>query len=191
MDETNSEKSGYLDEINDTDILLLLSNAETYSHTSIDVLQQFVNKKNLPGVYVSFSKPYDSLKKTLEDVIDLGMVTFIDCMTMTTIGRSEKNEGCIYLSSLTNLSDLGISITQAVKGIKNEEKFILIDSLSTLFIYNKPDVVSKFMHYIIGNMRLWGVCGIFLSLDREVDKDFFEQLSLFCDKFIRLSDENR
>ena len=186
MDETSLEKSVYLDEINDTDILLLLSNAGTYSQTSIDVLQQFVNKRNMPGVYVSFSKPYDTLKKTLKDIIDLELVTFIDGMTMTTIGRSEQREGCFYLSSLTNLSELGIAISQAVKSVPGEKKFILIDSLSTLFIYNNKDSVSKFMHYIIGNLRMWGVCGILLSLDREIDKDFFEQLSLFCDVLIRV-----
>ena len=191
MDKTNRKNTGYLDEMNDVGILLMLSNADTYSQTSIDVLQHLVTTKNLPGVYVSFSKPYDTLKKTLEDVIDLEMVTIIDGMTMSTVGRPDKKEECIYLSSLSSLSDLGIVITQAVKAIKNENKFILIDSLSTLFIYNNQDTVSKFMHYIIGNMRVWGVCGILLSLDRESDKDFLEQLSLFCDKTIKLSDENK
>jgi len=62
------------------------------------------------------------------------------------------------------LSDLTIGMSQAQKDfylIKNYYRFVF-DSLSTLFIYNDPNTIYRFLRAIIPKLRVSGGIGFFL-----------------------------
>ncbi|MBN2014943.1 MAG: hypothetical protein JW778_07170 [Candidatus Altiarchaeota archaeon] len=62
------------------------------------------------------------------------------------------------------LSDLTIGMSQAQKdfySVKNYYRFIF-DSLSTLFIYNDPNTIYRFLRTIIPKLRVSGGIGFFL-----------------------------
>lgn len=178
-----------LKDMQEPGIILALTSAKDYNEANIDFLKYLIYTKNEPGVYLTFNKPYSTMKQIMEkENIDSRMIIFIDAITLPSGGKSDNSDRCLYLNDLRNLSDLAIIIDEAVDAIPFDKKFLFLDSLSTLLLYNNTGGVAKFVHFLTGKLRAWNLDGIFLSLELESDADFLAQLSLFCDKKINLSE---
>lgn len=170
-------------------IILALTTAKDYNQTNIDFLKYLIYTKNEPGVYLTYNKPYSTMKHILnQEKIDPRMIIFIDAITLPSGGIATDTERCLYLSDLRNLSDLAVFIDEALNAVPTNKKFLFLDSLSTLILYNNSGSVAKFIHFLTGKLRSWNLDGVFLSLELESDSEFLEQLSLFCDKKIFLSE---
>ncbi|MCL7410772.1 MAG: hypothetical protein M8350_03035 [Methanosarcinaceae archaeon] len=167
-------------------ISLVLTTAKKYNEANVTLTEYMVNTKGIPGVYVTLNKPYRTMIKNLDGKVDLRMLIFIDAITKSTGGKINKEDECLYLDTMQNLTDLGVAIDQAIRAIPNDEKFLLFDSLSTLLIYSQVGSVSKFIHFLTGKIRALGVNGILLSLVHGEEDEFLSQLSMFCDQTIYL-----
>lgn len=168
-------------------IVLVLAKAENYTKAVLKLIEHAVNIKKEPGVYVTLNKPYASMKKLLENKVDLRMLIFIDVFTQLAGGKLEKSEGVLFLNNAEDLTGLSIALDQAVKSIPTKQKFVFFDSLSTLLIYNKSGSVTKFIHFLTCKMRLWEINGIFISLDEE-DDQVISKLKMFCDRIMHLDE---
>lgn len=178
--------SEIIGEMGDVDIWQILVDSDTYADTIAEFLKHFVNEKKMPGVYISLNRPYDVVKNNFEKIIDIRWLIFIDGITNLTGIKPQKRDGCLFLSSLTNMTDMGITIDQALDAINSDKIFILLDSLSTMTVYNDDDIVFKFVHYLMGRIRLKGICGIFITIKLDKGNDITNQLSLICDKTIEV-----
>jgi len=167
-------------------ISLVLTTAKKYNEANVTLTEYMVNTKGIPGVYVTLNKPYRTMIKNLDGKVDLRMLIFIDAITKSTGGKINKDDECLYLDTMQNLTDLGVAIDQAISAIPNDKKFLLFDSLSTLLIYSQVGSVSKFIHFLTGKIRALGVNGILLSLVHGEEDEFLSQISMFCDQTIYL-----
>jgi len=162
-------------------VALAVVNAGKYKDTNMSIIKGLVDQ-NTPGVYVSLNLPYTTLKKNFETKkVDTSKVIFIDAITKTAGGKIEKKKDCLFIGSPKNLSDISVSMDQAIMAIPTKDKFLFFDSLSTLLLYNDVKVVAKFVHFLSGKMRIWKVKGIIISLRRKEDKDLIDELETFCD----------
>lgn len=115
--------------------------------TSVQNLKKDINKvvkslKNLPGIYVSLNKTQKSLENLLKkEKINLNKLFFIDCVT-----SKQTKEDVLHIP-ITNLKELSYSINRFIKEIKGK-KFLIIDALSTLLIYNNENNVAAFVKEI-------------------------------------------
>lgn len=161
-------------------VALATVSAKRYQETNVSIIKYLVNKEISPGVYVTLNKPFKTMEKVLEKAkVDTRMILFIDAVTKT-VGGVEKIGKCLYIGNPENLSDISIAMDQAVRALPGKKKFLFFDSLSTLLLYNTPIVVAKFIHFISGRMREWGVNGIIISL-KTSDKELYNELMQFCD----------
>ena len=97
----------------------------------------------------------------------------------------EEDSCHVALGSGIDLSNLCIGISRAVNKF-SEEKFLLLDSLSTLLIYNDPKTVAKFAHLLTEKMRRWITSGSLLTVEMNADRDVASQLAPFCDKVVKI-----
>ncbi len=167
-------------------VAIALVDADKYQKTNIKIIGELV-KENVPGVYVTLNRPHENVKKILKkEKIDLDKIIFIDAVTKTVGGKIKKTKDCLFIGSPSNLSDISISMDQAIMAIPTKDKFLFFDSLSTLLLYNNVEVVAKFIHFLSGKMRVWQIKGIIISLRREKDKELIEELKEFCDVILNL-----
>ena len=66
--------------------------------------------------------------------------------------------------------------------IEDIKKFILVDTISTLLIYNSGQTVIKFSHFLTGRIRDWKAEGALITVKKEMDEKLTSQLTQFCDK---------
>lgn len=162
-------------------ILLVNISPSKYSDITKEIFH-IMSKSGGYWIYVSVNKPFVALKDSfIRNKIDIGGIFFID-MTSKPVGGIKKDANCLYLGDPHDLTSVSIAIDQAVTSIKAKNKFIVFDTVNTLLNYNNESMVIRFMHSLIGKMRLWGAKGILLSVD--MDDRITAQLSQFCDKRI-------
>ncbi len=112
--------------------------------TSVENLQGRINRvvksfKGIPGIYVSLNKTQRSTENILKkDNIKTEKLFFIDCVT------SEKIRDDVLHIAPDKLYLLSAAINDFVKYI-HRGKFLIIDALSTLLIYNDENKVANFV----------------------------------------------
>lgn len=162
-------------------VALATVDSKDYQKTNIKIIRHLTNEQNIPGVYVTLNRPYETMNKVLKGKgVDTKMVIFIDAVTKIVGGNVKKKGNCLYIGSPEKLSDISIAMDQAVRSLP-QEKFVFFDSLSILLLYNNPKMVAKFVHFLSGKMRVWHVRGIIISLRKEEDKKLIKELMQFCD----------
>jgi len=180
-----------LDEIRGEGITMVITKAEDYLDLNTDILGE-LTKESQPGVYVTVNKPYSGIVEILDESgVNTDNILFVDAISKETGRGEEDEENVLYMDSPEDLTGLSIVIQEAVESMGDTDKFVFLDSLTTLTIYNETDTVSKFGHYLTGKMRSWdGVEGVIVSLAKEeVEDELIDQMSQFCDNVVRLVDE--
>lgn len=170
------------------DITLITVGAEDYLTANLKALEYLCNIRSLPGIYITINRPYESLSRLLQNRgIDTDGIFFIDCVTLPVIGVPKRAEKCLFISP-TDLTDLALSVDEWVATMPKNEKFLFMDSLSTLLFYNTTGNVAKFSHFFTAKMRLWDLTGIFMSLEKENDPHFLDEITQFCDRIITIKE---
>lgn len=112
--------------------------------TSVEDLQNEINRVvksfgNTIGIYVSLNKTQKSVQKILgKEGINTDRLFFIDCVT------AEKTRDDVLHLHPTQLEKMSSAISTFIKEIK-QKKFLVIDALSTLLIYNSENKVAQFV----------------------------------------------
>jgi len=171
-------------------VVLILTSAEKYLENIVSALKTLINKKNHSCVYVTINKPYQVLLNVLKkNSINTEKIFFIDLISRMTRIEAAGAKDCLFITSPDSLTELSIAITESVGNLRDKNKFIFLDSLSTMLIYNQTGTVTKFAHFLIGKMKTETVKMIIISLEKEMDPKLVSQISSFVDKVIKVNGE--
>lgn len=164
-------------------VVLALIDPIRYQEAVVDLLRYF-EAKTPRGIYVSLNKPFAVLTKAFEKAgLSTQSLFFVDAITNVPSAQEDSTANC--LGSGIGLSNLCIGISNAINRF-SEEKFLFLDSLSTLLIYNDAKVVAKFAHLLTEKMRRWGTPGSLLTVQMNTEHDVVSQLAPFCDKVVKI-----
>jgi len=162
--------------------VLLVVPAEKLQQNMNEALK-FLISNATPGIYISLSKPYSSIKKNLEiNRIDAKHILFIDCITKS-VSTPQKHKDIAYVHSPADLTGLGIALGEFMEYISSN-KFLLIGSLNTLLIYNKMNIVAAFVGSITGKSAVWGIKNVIVASPG--NEEFIKKITPFFDKLVRI-----
>lgn len=167
--------------------VLLVVAPESYQETMIETVSFLTKSKKMSGVYLTINK---ISSKCIEDFkkakINVNNIYFIDAISKMANSSVNDTENISYIQSPNNLTELGIATTTVLQKEKNSRVFIF-DSISTLLAYNKPDIVSRFMHVFSGKIAMSKTSAIFVAIKGETDKTVETTVSQFVDKTININ----
>lgn len=176
-----------MEELGDQCNALVITAVEDIQDASNDILKNF-SEKNLAGAYICLNRPQHAVKKILADnEIDTEHIFFIDCISSTLIGV-KKEDNVMHISNPADLTGLSIAISEFIKRVPGE-KYLLIDALGTLLIYNHEDIVIKFIRSVLEESSAEGVCTIMLTPKTE-DDTWTRKIIPFFDKVIHKDSED-
>jgi archaellum biogenesis ATPase FlaH len=135
--------------------------------------------------YVTVSKTFDYLSKIFKEGTRNTNIKFIDCISLAA-GIKNVPINCTFIESPIMLEKLLLEILNNFKGMKCDlDKYIVIDSLSALMIYNDPEIIREFMSLILNKSRAENIHVISILVEEEMDSNRLIQLN---DKIIVLRD---
>ncbi|MFH1779532.1 MAG: hypothetical protein ABH803_00100 [Candidatus Micrarchaeota archaeon] len=170
--------------INEGEIVLVLISPQKYVETNLELLK-YLQKMRMRGVYITINKPHSVLCNLFKkNKVDCSSIFFIDCVSELIHSDTSRSKNVVFVSP-KNLTGISIAISELIKSIEGR-KYVFIDSLSTLLIYNSLGSLNKFSHFLTNRFRSNGVTSVFLSLEGDLDPSFLSTMSKFCDRVIKL-----
>ncbi len=164
------------------EIILVRVDAKQYTKVSLEIVKHFSDIAE--GIIVTLNKPYFSLKKMFEkEGVRLENLYFIDCITRQLGGEEVDTERCVYLNSPDPVQ-LQVAIERMMDLVTADNRFIYLDSLSTISLYKSFETLIKFLRYLTGKLRLRGFIGTIFTIEREMDESYYSQISLMCDAIV-------
>ena len=179
---SKSKVSEEFEAVTDKFVVLLNTPPEKYFDTAINSTNLML-KKGKTGVYITASRPYRFITREMQKrSVDTKNLLFIDCISFMS---GEHSAGtCTYIENPAALEEISMHIGSLLSEIESDEKFLIMDSISTLLIYNSPGSVKEFAMFLINKLRLEGVDGILLAIEKELPEDLEQILISMCDKSI-------
>jgi len=181
-----SQLNNELNSLGKESIILLNTNSKYYPDSVIETLK-FMADRGMIGGYLTFARPYDYLIKIFKKYnIDDQNLFFIDTVSCMA-GKSPGKQGrCMFIRNPSALGDIRMWTDTLMGGIEVKNKFLIIDSLPNLLIYNGVRILEKFTQSLINHLRFQRANGVFASIDTEIPVDFYERLAGMCDKTIKV-----
>ncbi|MFH1239814.1 MAG: ATPase domain-containing protein [Candidatus Diapherotrites archaeon] len=171
---------------NHASVILLIENMSYHADTRIELLR-YLKSNEYEGVYVTLNTPIANLIDIFEkSSINIENIYFIDGITKTTESEIIESEHCRYLESPRDVVDLSFLIDEFLNKIKHPKRFVVIDSISTLMVYNSEQAIKQFAHSVTGKIKSKKASGVIIASD-DTDKDALNSIAHFCDKTLKLS----
>ena len=121
--------------------------------------------------FVTASDTYDHISKTFKEISEHSNIKFIDCISRAA-GVSELQSNCTYVESPTMLEIVSLEIMNNFRGVDDEvEKYVVIDSLSALMIYNDSEVIREFVSLLTSRARSKNIHIVTILVEEEVDSN--------------------
>ncbi len=151
------------------------------------VLKIASSLKSKVVIYVTANRSYNHLTNFFKSKgFDTSNFFFIDCTGAVENNiENSKVENCIFVNSPQNLTEISIAIHELAEEIKGD-KALLLDSLSTLLLYNDAEVIGKFSHFFINKLNLSGINTIILALESDINNDIIKRLEAMSDEVVKI-----
>jgi hypothetical protein len=138
----------------------------------------FINtNQNEVWTYVTASNTFKHIYDNFYNEFENKNIKFIDCISRSS-GILSYEKGCKYIDSPTMLEKIALEIINIFKGIeKDVDKFVVIDSLSSLIIYNDPEIIREFVSLLMNKARSENIHIISIVIEEEVDTNKLLQMN--------------
>jgi len=167
-------------------IVLLETSAEQALQISLSAIKYLIDEKDYVGIIVSASRPYKNLVSLYENKdIDTSRILFIDSISKSQSIDLEDAGNVLYLDAVSDLTGISLAVKGSMDKIDGD-KFIFIDSITSMLIHNEPSIFARFIHGILTKMRISGTSGLLISLEKETDKEIRAEIAQLCDKIVRI-----
>ena len=169
----------------DEAILLFTMDGAGYNRAVQEVAQALVRHYDA-GVFVTANRPHHALRESLGRVgVDVGKITFVDCVSSMTGIAPPTEPGVVHVESPTMLEKITMRADLVLRRAQGR-RFLLLDSLSTLSVYNGTSTVAELVHNLVTRLRMAGIGAAFLLVDKQAGDDLLDTVQPLCDQVIRL-----
>lgn len=139
--------------------------------TGISIARSVSSK--VEGVYVSLIRPGDSVLSELRSRrVDVSKWCVIDCF------GSKSDKSVISVHSAEAVTELSIVISQSLQSFEGHS-VLIFEGLNSLVTSNGVLVAQKFIQFLVGKLRSWGVKAHFV-VSTDIDPSLitlFRQIS--------------
>lgn len=168
----------------ESSLCLLLASADKVNDLNMMVVKK-IQQSGCTPLVVTVNKPYKILTRTYaKEGISPDSYYVIDAVTKYSGGECVPGPRVRYVSTPSNLTDLGIEITELIRKMPEGKKCIIFDSVSMLMIHSPSVTTSKFLHFLVNKLNLADISGIFLCVEKGLDPVIISQMKAFVDHIV-------
>ncbi len=164
-------------------VALFLTDGGGYKEAFVKIAESLIADHD-GGVIITANRPTATLRPSLD--ADLSQVTFVDCISSMTGIMPPMERGVIHIESPTMLEKMALRAERALRAVPGDRRFLLLDSLSTLAVYNGPAAVRELTHNLVTRLRMLGVTGAFVLVQNQTDAMLVDAVRPLCDETVNL-----
>jgi hypothetical protein len=146
-----------------------------------------VSRKYEKICYIALNTPSDETVKNLQaNSIDGRKFFFVDAVTKTIQRTVQLTDNHIYVSSPSSLIELSLAISEALR--RYNPDLVILDSLSTMLVYEKEKIVTKFVHSLIGKIKQSNSDFLITALEGDSRSEAVKDISMFMTEVLTFSE---
>jgi len=185
-EDVKSALKAKMKELVDSKVILVSAKSENHTPVVSSMLEVLVKERGMGGVYMSITRPYEYIQSTIKTAgVSSDNIFFIDCISLMAGKAQQKTNNVVFVENPSSLEEVSMYLDRMLEKVQGEKKFLFLDSLSSLLIYNNDKSVKEFTHFIINKIRLENITGIILSIEKKEAEDLVKTLTPMCDAEIR------
>lgn len=151
-------------------------------HVTRALVERFGN-----GVYWTANRPHHLLRESLErGGVAMEKVQFVDCVSAMTGIMPAPVPGVQFIESPTLMEKALMRSDQMLRRLPQGQRFLMVDSLSTLSVYNGSSAVGELAHTLITKMRMQHAPAAIILVERQADGELLDQVRPLCDDVLRI-----
>jgi hypothetical protein len=167
-------------DITNYESVLIVEGAKSLRTTVNEILKTLQDR---PIMYLNLTTTYNSLvSNSKKDGLNINNILFIDCITQLAGGNASDQENVLFIKEPNDLTSLGIAISQFFESIPSE-KWLVLYGFSILKIYNKEDIVLRFIQSIFENASANNAKIVILSTQVK-NESLIKNMAQFFEKVI-------
>lgn len=169
-------------EIKDGEVILINVSEKKLIETTTQILKDYIMEKGYYVVYVTVNKPFSTLIEIYKrEGINTDKIFIVDATTPYTEPHRIGNG--VFVGSPKELTNISISTLSAIKKFELS-KILILDSISTMLLYNNFDIVRDFIRFISDKMRELKITFVIMGIKELADEKIVSRIGQFCDKII-------
>ncbi|MFH1055245.1 MAG: hypothetical protein V1744_04025 [Candidatus Altiarchaeota archaeon] len=187
MEDIKTKLNVMLKEMGANTVVLVSAKSENHTAVVTNMMDILVNQRGMGGVYLNITKPYEFIRTAMKEAnVPQKDVYFIDCISLTA-GKAPQggDDNVVFVENPSSLEEVSMYLDRMLDRVRKEKKFLFLDSLSSLLIYNTEKSVKEFTHFLINNIRLKNIAGVVLSIEKKEVEELVKTLNPMCDIEIR------
>lgn len=152
---------------------------------TVKILQSF----GYDGIYVTFTKDYLELSSLFgQSGIDVTRLSFIDGVSRMYGVKQVASAGVVYIPGPLSIENVSENLLKLIPNMKSEKRFVFLDSITTVLLYNSLERTLEFHQTIITMLKKMNVVGVVVFLVKGfVNQKLVDQLSSAANETIDLS----
>ena len=170
-------------------VILLRTPAEEYFDSNMESVKFFLDN-GFEGVYMSFQRPFKNLSSFFErQGVNMNKLFVIDGATAFSGETQEKNPRCVHISPDFEIEDMIKKVCSSLSKLNSEKRFVFIDSLTTLALYEPMSETMRFPENMIRIARkkeFGDVTVVFNVAEDLTQKRYIQNIAVYADEHIHL-----
>lgn len=166
-------------------VVLAITEGPRASQAVVQLAHALLERRGY-GVVVCANRPAEAVRITLERAgHDVRGLRFIDCISSTTGVPPPPDAATLHIESPTMLEKVALRAEQWMRRLPGPG-FLLVDSLSTMAVYNGPAPVAELVHTLTLRLRALHAPAAFVLVERQAPPQLAELVRPLCDGVIHL-----
>lgn len=169
-------------------IVLLHLPPEIHSIEVTYMLFRSIDSLGYSCIYITADRLGTDLIDRISETFDLSKLMENKRLALIDVTGIKSGErlGIFYVANPSALTDLNITITQALRSIRHEPEktWLILDSISTLLVFNATETVLRFLHTLINILRLNEYYGVMFAIKGGLEEPIITTIAHYCDKII-------
>ncbi len=161
---------------------------ENYLNVNLETIKVLVAELGYSGLYITIQRPHTNLIKQLEKrEVDTGSIYFIDAASSAAEETDKPVENCTYVPKDLNIDELTRATYKMLPKIQGTRKFLFLDSITTLMLYQPLSETLRFAEFLTRTLRKTDLTAIIMNVGTELSKQkFIKDIVFQCDKVIKI-----
>jgi len=152
-------------------------NPNEYLATSNELMKQLTGQGKT--LVINMTNSIEALEKKIEE--QGGNLENSSYICVSNNPNQKENPRCEFITRQSDLTALGIRLNKSLS--KNQNKFMIFDSVSTLLVYNDQVKTIKFLNFVMSKIRDSNTSAVYIVM-KEDFKKIASSISLFADNII-------
>jgi len=141
------------------------------------------------GIYITLAKEYPELAKHLQQQnIDLGKLAFIDGVSQMYCVSQVDAPNVTYVDGPLSIDAISQRVTEIGKQIPGDKKFVFLDSITTVLLYNSLERTVHFSQFLLNSFKEMQLVGVVVSVaEGFANQNLIKELTASSNEVINLN----